>query len=211
MKLLLFLICLLSITSCNLEDKDRYFYLNADLKAFFNYNKGSFWIYHDDAIDETDTLVITSYQHYIGEGHSDSYIDHQETLNISYSTSNSRATIEDRIYATNLDCTGALRDYEIKTAADTFYRREISLSSNSKFIDSSPNHAILEDYTVNGTKYANVLHYTDEFCINKHRNEKTDTVKVEYFIAKTVGVIEKRYSSPTETQCWKLVAYHLEY
>ncbi len=209
MKLLLFLICLLSITSCNLEDKDRYFYLNADLKAFFNYNKGSFWIYHDDAIDETDTLVITSYQHYIGEGHSDSYIDHQETLNISYSTSNSRATIEDRIYATNLDCTGALRDYEIKTAADTFYRREISLSSNSKFIDSSPNHAILEDYTVNGTKYANVLHYTDEFCINKHRNGKTDTVKVEYFIAKTVGVIEKRYSSPTETQCWKLVSYHL--
>ena len=209
MKPLLFLICLFSITSCEFEDRDRYFYLNADLKGYFNYNKGSYWVYHDD-INTTDTLAITRYVYCIGEEHFDSHIDHKETLDITYTSSYEKATIEDRIYATNLDCTGAMRDFEIKATTDPFSRREIIISSSSKIFDNEPSHTILEEHTVNGTKFSNVLHYTNELCINRHNNGTTDTAKVEYFIAKNIGVVEKRYSSPTKTQCWKLTSYHLE-
>jgi len=210
MKPLLFLLCLFSITSCNLEDGDRYFYLNADLKAYFSYIKGSYWVYRDDSFNATDTLVITGYKDEIGREHFDSYIDHTEYLRITYTSTYCNAIINDNLYTSNLGCSAAERTYEKEDAPDTLSRREMDISCCTKSFGNGSNYSLLQEYTVNGVKYSNVLHYIDEFCVNTHHNGTTDTVKVEYFLAKNIGVVEKRYSSPTETQCWKLVSYHLQ-
>jgi len=208
MKSLLFLLCLFSITSCNLEDTDRYFFLNADLKAYFNYHKGSYWVYNDD-LNATDTLVITSYTDEIGGENFDSHIDHKESIYITYSMNDSMS-ISDQLGTSNTGYSSITRTVNSEKPSNTYFRNDINIGCNSKSLNNGTNHSLLEDYSVNGVKFNHVLHYIDNKCINRYQNGTTDTVKVEYFIAKNIGVIERRYSSPTETQCWKLVSYHLE-
>ncbi len=207
MRHLLFLICLLSITSCNL-DKDRHFYLNKELKTYFDYKLGRYWVYHDDALNLTDTHKIVQHWSEMRGEHSDTYFDYQESISITYATTND-IIIYDQLEATNTNYSLMHRTFNSEKPNNTYFRDEIEMSIYGGTFNADSNYMILADYTVNGIKYTNVLHYINDMCINNYKSGLTETVKVEYFIAKNIGVIEKRYSSPTETQCWKLVSYHL--
>lgn len=181
---------------------NQFFYLiDPDLKAYFDFLKGSYWIYYDEDHQLYDTVTVDSYLNAFRVDQMDENIDHYEYLDImSKSTLDTLIVINDRLGEDWHGTSTAQREISVY---DSILRYELDFTSNS--LKNAGNLT----RQVNGTEYKNCYHYSHQNETNSDMQDTSFLISYDLYISKNIGIIEKKYEYVGKTYHWKLISYHI--
>ena len=198
-KLKYFVICLFSISllifaSCK---KVTNYAISDSMKEYFDYHKGSYWIYKNDSTGLLDSTYVRSYNHTYGNRYNDDKQITEEAIEFDY-----RSGFLSRSYMAYIACGGP--NYytiasEIFTSPSDTERSGDVVAYNlnwpvgTKIIPGCSKDAIFyyqtkPSDTINNVRYYNVI-YTDIITIDSSLTNPNLYIRKIYF-AKNIGIIK---------------------
>ncbi len=150
--------------------------LNADFKQYFDYKKGSYWVFYDSLNNEQDSVVVTSYQDIAAQDGENKSDERVSLVAEHYSPKTGLVN-----YALNIYLTGPSKSrFEI-----TDYKNQITyfFVSGMPFTESDAGDSTTELHTAMKRQQSyvvNGVNYVDMYCITYKYNKQSyaDTIYI---------------------------------
>lgn len=186
-------------------------YIPQEVRTFFNYKPGSYWVYQDSISGNYDSVecqsVINDTFTYIGKY--SKYAYEQMQLNyIKYQPSASYTPYKG-IHISTEPAHVIDGVFQINRGGDQFsqslyfvYPFTVGTRFINEYADTVIISAVLDHYTINSFDFDSVV-VSDVLY-----NQNNSTGNVQYYSVKGIGIIQMKY--PKDTANYKLVNYHIE-
>jgi hypothetical protein len=169
------------------HEQDQYYHISDDLKSLADFQKGSFWIYHNDSLNINDTVSVIDNKLTLIDEHFDSHENYIDQLNITLKSSYKDSVIYDRIYGGRYS-----RTY-------IEYKKDTGLFVKGFRFDGPTNSTqYLYNYILNGKLIDSVICYTSA---NVYGNQ--------YYFAFNYGIIKIKDIENSHIVEWSLIKYNL--
>jgi hypothetical protein len=190
------LFCLI-LSSCGVQEKP-YYYVSDAVKRFADFNVGSYWIYHNDALAANDTIRVVDHKSVFDYGYSDDDEFFDERIEIRYKSSyDSAVTHDNSIIIDELLCLNGIS--RTRVIADT--------SNYEYFHYWFKESSYLFDCELNGVNYDTIVFYKNSM-LSTYPWSKTPR-SVVYYFSPDHGAIRKIYQDDSTLMEWNLVDYHI--
>ncbi len=188
-KVILYIFIFLLFISCN-RNYDIHYHLTSAINVLGNFNKGSYWIYHNDSLNISDTISIIDYK--MGTSlDNGSYLITRDILTIKLKSNFCDSIID------NLESFYYSRSYYgLKNNIDSTIRNFIIYTDdNNNYYADSASFDFYYNYKLNGMLFDKVVCYT----FGKLKNK--------YYFALNTGIIKIIMINNSKEIEWNLIKY----
>jgi hypothetical protein len=202
----LIILLILLFYGCKQEKNIPYYQIGNETKAWVYYETGSFWIYQDTILYQTDSIAVDSSlleKKYHGQISSHDATYYYDSLKMTYNENYYSLNTDHMISGSSLT-----RQYADGSVYPFFSLENNELGKEVYFnngdgvrIGSTTflNHYV--EYTLLGYKFQNVFEVRVLDFIHQRA--------IYYLIAINVGIIKQRVEDQINTQTWNLIRWHV--